>query len=98
MEPALTAMRVLLLSPVRGVDPSSGDVVYTETLLENPPAGVVYETYTEALERGTLTEFGRRNDYDQANGVGRAWALARVAREHALNALRRNGFLFREPF
>lgn len=42
-------LRVLLLSPVRALDPQNGDVTYPEQLLASPPDGVVYTTYAEAL-------------------------------------------------
>ncbi|RTL45785.1 MAG: glycosyltransferase [Candidatus Melainabacteria bacterium] len=52
-------MRVLLISPLKELDPPGGDVTYTELLLEDPPEGVVYDTYDDALRKGTLIEHGR---------------------------------------
>ena len=60
-------MRVLLLSPLRGLDPACGDIVHTEALLASPPDGVQYETYAEALARGALIEHATR-----AAQIGRA--------------------------
>ena len=54
----MTPRRVLLLSPLPGLDPPSGDVVYTQELLAHPPAGVDYETYAQALAAGRLIELG----------------------------------------
>ncbi|HLH29376.1 MAG TPA: glycosyltransferase family 4 protein, partial [Acidimicrobiales bacterium] len=80
-------------------DPFCGDVVYTEALLENPPPGWTYVPYTDALRTGELYEHGRRSALSAATGLGpRGRALFTVAREHALNALRDRGALFREPF
>lgn len=52
-------MRVLLISPLKELDPPGGDVTYTELLLQDPPEDVVYDTYDEALKKGTLIEHGR---------------------------------------
>ncbi len=51
-------MKVLLVSPVAGRDGAGGDVTYTQTLVANPPPGVRYETYDDALARGALRERG----------------------------------------
>ncbi len=91
-------LRVLLISPVPELDPPNGDVVYTQGLLKHPPPNVHYETYPEALAAGRLRELGRRNEYVEAAGRQRLWALARIGRERSINALRRTGVLFREPF
>lgn len=53
-------LRVLLWSPLRGVDPASGDVSYTEALLASPPPGVSYTTYRQAIEDGTVRVHGRK--------------------------------------
>ena len=90
--------RVLLISPVPDLDVPTGDVVYTESLLQHPPAGVEYETYPEALAAGRLRELGRRDEYHAASGRERLRALGRIGRERSVNALRRRGVLFREPF
>jgi glycosyltransferase involved in cell wall biosynthesis len=94
----MSARRVLLISPVADVDPPSGDIVYTEGLLRHPPPGVEYETYTDAIAAGRLRELGRRQEYRDASGLRRLDALARIARERGINALRTRGILFREPF
>ena len=53
-------LRVLLFGAIRGQDPLSGDVAYVETLLQDPPPGVVYTTYRDALEQGLVRIRGRR--------------------------------------
>src|SRR4051812_11376901 len=90
--------RVLLISPVPGLDPPNGDVVYTQSLLEHPPPGVEYETYPDALRSGRLRELGRRQEYVEASGLARFRAVGRIGRERGVNALRARGALFREPF
>ncbi len=83
-------MRVLLISPLRSLDPPCGDITYTETLLANPPKGVIYETYAEALRRGTLIEHGRRE---------RFWREPLLTSCNTMiNLLRRSKHLFWEPF
>jgi glycosyltransferase involved in cell wall biosynthesis len=94
----VTPRRVLLLSPLPGLDPPSGDVVYTQELLAHPPAGVDYETYAQALAAGRLIELGRRDEYSGSRGWDRVRAAARIGRESGINRLRRAGILFREPF
>ena len=95
--PALYAfpiVRVLLISPVSGRDPSGGDVAYTEALVARPPDGVTYTTYDEALAEGTLVERGRRPKNGGARGVD---ALAFGARALEIG-LRRSGLMFRESY
>jgi glycosyltransferase involved in cell wall biosynthesis len=92
-------LRVLLMSPLPDVDPFCGDVVYTQGLLEQPPPGVTYVRYDEALASGELHEHGRRRNLE-ATGT---WSTRLadhvcVVREHALNRTRDHGLLFREPF
>jgi glycosyltransferase involved in cell wall biosynthesis len=53
-------IRVLLYSPLAGLDPLSGDATYSEALIKNPPAGVEYTTYAEALADGRLDRRGRK--------------------------------------
>ena len=48
------------MSPLPGIDPWTGDVVYTEALLRQPPPGVTYVRYDDALRSGELHEHGRR--------------------------------------
>ena len=92
-------LRVLLMSPLPDVDPFCGDVVYTQGLLEQPPPGVTYVRYDEALASGELHEHGRRRNLE-ATGTGSTRLVGRacVVREHALNRARDHGLLFREPF
>ncbi len=92
-------LRVLLMSPLPDVDPFCGDVVYSQALLEQPPPGVTYVPYADALRSGELRELGRRAAVEESAGIaGRGRALVTVAREHAVNALRDRGVLYREPF
>lgn len=93
-----TRRRVLLISPVPELDPPCGDVIYTQSLLRHPPAGVDYETYDSALAAGRLRELGRRDEYRTARGRRRLGAMLRIGRERSINALRQAGVLFREPF
>ena len=92
-------LRVLLLSPLPGVDPFMGDVVYSQALLDRPPPGVTYVRYDDALASGELVEHGRRGALDAVTGAGaRVAAFGRLLRDHAINDIRRTGVLFREPF
>ncbi len=94
----MSNVRVLLLSPLPGIDPPCGDVTYSESLLDHPPPGVEYVTYAEALADGTLVELGRRADLARSTGLGKVRAAARILRERAVNTLRHRGLLFAEPF
>ena len=86
-------LRVLLLSPLEGRDPLSGDTSYTRALLDAPPTGVRYTDYATALADGTLRLRGRRPGRGE-RGVGNALILALRAVELAA---RRAGVMFREP-
>lgn len=83
-------LRVLLFSPVAGVDPASGDTTYTEALLTEPPPGVQYTTYVQAIEDGSCTVRGRR-------GARRPVDAALLAARLAERSLRRRGVMYREP-
>jgi glycosyltransferase involved in cell wall biosynthesis len=93
-------MRVLLISPLPGIDPPCGDVVYTETLLAHPPQGVRYETYADAIARGALREHGDgralRGALRDRRNLARELVLTPSAK--AVNTLRQRRFLFWEPF
>jgi glycosyltransferase involved in cell wall biosynthesis len=81
---------VLLISPLQGFDPPCGDITYTETLLANPPAGVEYDTYIDAIRNGTLVERARRS---------RFWKeplLTGISK--CINFVRAKRWLFWEPF
>jgi len=83
-------MRVLLISPVAALDPPCGDITYTETLLKYSPAGVEYETYGAAIQRGALVERARRS---------RLWnepVLTLIAK--TVNVARQKRWMFWEPF
>jgi glycosyltransferase involved in cell wall biosynthesis len=86
-------LRVLLFSPLEGRDPPSGDISYTGALLDEPPPGVRYTTYQEALDEGSLRIRGRKpwhawRDFDPGVFAARALELG----------LRRATAAFREPF
>ena len=93
-------MKVLLISPLPKLDPSCGDITYTETLLAHPPEGVEYETYADALSRGTLREHGNSGALKVAikarQGIAKELALTAVAK--GINLLRKERHLFWEPF
>ena len=54
-------MKVLLISPLRGIDPPCGDITYTEELISNMGRDVEYVTYNQAISDGTLVEVTRKN-------------------------------------
>ena len=93
-------MRVLLISPLPNLDPPCGDVTYTETLIAYPPDGVEYETYAEALARGTLREHGTGKALKAAlrarTGIFHELLLTIVSK--IINFLRKKRLLFWEPF
>jgi glycosyltransferase involved in cell wall biosynthesis len=92
------ALRVLLVSPLPGHDPFNGDVVYTHNLLDYPPEGVEYVTYVDGLASGELIEHGRRSALKGASGAAKVTEVGRIARNRVVDAVRRSGVLFREPF
>ena len=59
---AAKELRVLLISPLAGRDPLSGDTTYTDALVRHPPRGVRYTTYADALSDGSLRRRGRLRD------------------------------------
>lgn len=80
----------MLISYLPGIDPPCGDITYTQMLLAHPPAGVEYETYADAIKRGTLIERGKRS---------RAWREpVLTVGNKAVNVLRQRRLLFWEPF
>lgn len=87
-------LRVLLFSPVRGLDPPGGDIAYTEALLADPPDGVEYVTYPEAIERGLVAVRGRRTRH----GRMRAADVGILGLRAVESGLRRSGVMFREPY
>jgi glycosyltransferase involved in cell wall biosynthesis len=93
-------MRVLLISPLPDLDPPGGDITYTQTLLAHPPDGVQYETYAQALARGTLQEHGNRRALKawRASNISVGSELALTGISGAINSLRRAKWLFWEPF
>ena len=86
-------LKVLLLSPLPGLDPMNGDVTYTTSLLANPPPGVSYTTYSEALMDGTLRELTLRAAAPR-DGLSR---IGLAGLNFLVNRLRRGSLLFREP-
>ena len=92
-------LRVLLMSPLPGIDPFCGDVIYTQALLENPPSGVEYVRYDDAIRSGELHELGRRRGFESGGSVReRSVAYGTLLREHGINLARHHDLLFREPF
>ena len=89
-------LRVLLISPVRGVDPNSGDVTYTEQLLASPPPGVEYTLYPDAIAAGTLRERGSRMSVRVARGPALGPELGFAAWRKAETLVRRTGLAYRE--
>lgn len=90
-------LRILLISPVRGVDPLSGDVTYTEQLLNASPPGVTYTTYVDALMDGTLVECGTRRAVQDAGGIQRLGQLGIALWRKVEYRARRTGWVYREP-
>lgn len=86
-------LRVLLFSPLRGRDPESGDIAYTEALLADPPPGVTYTTYAEALDAGLMRIRGGRPRRGDAALLDLAFMVVRVGEL----LLRKAGMMFREP-
>lgn len=80
-------MNVLLLSPMAGRDPLSGDTSYTAALLADAPPGVNYVPYGDALADGTLTIRGRDGSL-RGTGI--------FASRSVELGLRRVGVMFRE--
>ncbi len=101
----MSDLRVLLISPVRGLDPDNGDLTYTEQLRHRPPPSITYTTYDRALADGSLVELYRRaagggrdrRDASAFRGLS-VVELARFGREAAVNRFRSRGVLFPEPF
>ncbi|MEM1108228.1 MAG: glycosyltransferase family 4 protein [Planctomycetota bacterium] len=92
-------MKVLLISPMPEVDVACGDITYTQSLLNHPPPGVVYEDYVSALRRGTLVEHGRRQSVsNEKRPIHKAVEAGRFVLSAGLNRLRRSGFMFGEPW
>ncbi|MGH7213846.1 MAG: glycosyltransferase family 4 protein [Tepidisphaeraceae bacterium] len=93
-------MRVLLVSPLPGVDPACGDVTYTQSLLADPPQGVRYETYADAVARGAVRECANRAALRDALRTRRRvlHEFVRTAGAKAINLLRARHVLFWEPF
>jgi phosphatidylinositol alpha-mannosyltransferase len=93
-------MKILLISPLPRIDPACGDITYTQSLLDNPPEGVEYETYADAIARGVLRELGTgeavREARRQGRGIVGAFVLAALS--NILNRLRAAHWLFWEPF
>ncbi len=87
-------MRILLFSPLAHLDPPSGDISYTEALLAEPPPGVEYVTYADAIDQGLITVRGRR----PSNGTFGLTDVALLGVRAGERALRRRGMMFREPW
>ena len=81
-------MKVLLISPVRGLDPPCGDITYTEELICNMGRDVEYVTYDQAIADGSLVELTRRT-----------WRVAPflLILNKVINFLRKSKLLYWEP-
>jgi glycosyltransferase involved in cell wall biosynthesis len=90
-------MKVLLLSPLAGLDPPNGDVTYTEQLLAQPPPGVEYVDYRTALAAGDLLPRAQRAEVNRVSGSQKCSAIWRAGLAKSVNLLRREEFIFREP-
>jgi glycosyltransferase involved in cell wall biosynthesis len=86
-------LHVLLMAPLEGRDAPSGDITYTDVLLREPPPGVRYTTYADALEAGTMTIRGRRPGHGSLSAVDAGLLLLR-----GLEKAARGRFMFREPY
>lgn len=85
-------LNVLLFSPLRGLDSQSGDLSYTESLLAEPPPGVTYTTYLQALAEGSLRVRGRRRKHGPQRLVDAFILLFRVL-ESSLSGI----VIYKEP-
>lgn len=92
----LRNLEVLLISPVRGLDPNSGDVTYTEQLVASPPPGVTYTTYDRALADGRLVEVGSRTSVVAGSLGERAQAAPLAIWRKAEGLARHSGRVYRE--
>jgi hypothetical protein len=86
-------MKALLFSPVPGRDVAGGDTSYTESLLADPPDGVTYTTYADALDEGSMVLRGRRPDKGRA---GRS-DIGLFGLRTGEAAARKSGLMFAEP-
>jgi len=86
------SLRVLLVGPITGYDPPSGDLAYTEALLADPPEGVRYTVLHHALDAGTARMRGRK----PWHGTSRAVDLLLFCVRSIELGIRRFGAMFRE--
>lgn len=82
-------MKVLLISPVRGLDPPCGDLTYTEELISNMGRDVEYVAYDKAISDGSLVELTRIN-----------WRISPVLLilNKVINLIRKVRLIYWEPF
>ena len=92
---ARPVIRCLLAAPSPGVDVESGDMQYCRDLLADPPPGVEYVTYPEALASGELRDMPtvRRGAPLPRGARAMGQALARAG----LHGIRRAGMLLPDP-
>jgi glycosyltransferase involved in cell wall biosynthesis len=83
-------LRCLLLGPVAPPDPDNGDAQFMRDLLADPPEGVDYVTYVEALRTGELEPGPSLRDRS-ARGLSAATGRA------LLHILRKRGVLLPDP-
>ncbi len=88
-------IRCLLAAPTPGADVESGDVQYCRDLLGDPPPGVEYVTYPEALASGELRDMPTvRKGAPLPRG---ARAVGQALTRGGLHAIRRAGMLLPDP-
>lgn len=75
----------------------SGDVTYTEQLVDAPPPGVEYLTYDRAIEEGLLVEVGSRQAVRRSTLRERPQQLLVAAARKVESWIRRSGLAYREP-
>jgi glycosyltransferase involved in cell wall biosynthesis len=82
-------VKVLLISPLRELDPPCGDITYTEELISNMCHDVEYVTYDKAISDGSLVELTRFN-----------WRVSPVILilNKLINLIRKARLLYWEPF
>lgn len=85
-------IRVLLWSPLAGRDPPSGDISYTQSLLADPPPGVHYTTYADAIAAGDMRVRGRRPKHGEFDATDFLILAFR-----GMEAAVRGRVMFREP-
>ncbi|MHB1516821.1 MAG: glycosyltransferase family 4 protein [Acidimicrobiales bacterium] len=88
-------IRCLLAAPSPGTDDESGDVQYCRDLLAEPPPGVEYVTYPEAMDSGEIRDMPT---FRRGAALFRSPSAVMTASVRAgLHGLRRIGMLLPDP-